>query len=67
MLTRCPELFDAVMIQVPLLDMRYRHELLAGAPWVTEYGDPPEPGQWEYIKPFSRTIMWRPGSRTRRC
>ncbi len=53
MLTRYPELFGAIVIQVPLLDMQHYHELLAGASWMAEYGDPREPLQWEFIKPFS--------------
>jgi prolyl oligopeptidase len=53
MLTRYPELFDAVVSQVPLLDMRRYHELLAGASWMAEYGDPREPAEWEYLRPFS--------------
>jgi prolyl oligopeptidase len=53
MLTRHPELFGAIVSQVPLLDMRRYHELLAGASWMAEYGDPREPDEWAYIKPFS--------------
>jgi len=53
MLTTYPELFGAIVIQVPLLDMhRYSH-LLAGASWMAEYGDPDDPEQWEYIRTFS--------------
>ncbi len=53
MLTQYPELFGAIVIQVPLLDMhRYSH-LLAGASWMAEYGDPDDPEQWEYIRTFS--------------
>ncbi len=40
MLTRYPELFGAIVGQVPLLDMYRYHELLAGASWMAEYGDP---------------------------
>ena len=40
MLTRYPRLFGAIVSQVPLLDMRRYHELLAGASWMAEYGDP---------------------------
>ena len=40
MLTRDPELFGAVVAQVPLLDMLRFHRLLAGASWMAEYGDP---------------------------
>ncbi|KOG22798.1 MULTISPECIES: prolyl oligopeptidase family serine peptidase [Streptomyces] len=40
MLTRYPELFGALVAQVPLLDMTRFHKLLAGASWIAEYGDP---------------------------
>ena len=53
MLTRYPGLFGAVVIQVPLLDMRRYHELLAGASWIAEYGDPDDPADWAYLKEFS--------------
>jgi prolyl oligopeptidase len=53
MLTRYPELFGAVVIQVPLLDMRRYHLLLAGASWMAEYGDPDEPADWEFLSRYS--------------
>jgi prolyl oligopeptidase len=53
MLTRYPQLFGAIVSQVPLLDMRRYHELLAGASWMAEYGDPREPAEWAYLRPFS--------------
>ncbi|QOW19361.1 S9 family peptidase [Lysobacter ciconiae] len=53
MLTQYPELFGAVVIQVPLLDMQRYHKLLAGASWMAEYGDPDKPEEWEFIKTFS--------------
>ncbi|MFV0259925.1 MAG: prolyl oligopeptidase family serine peptidase [Acidimicrobiales bacterium] len=53
MLVRRPELFGAVVIEVPLLDMRRYHHLLAGASWMEEYGDPDDPDQWAYIRTFS--------------
>lgn len=52
MLTQYPELFGAVVIQVPLLDMRRFAQLLAGASWRAEYGDP-ETADWEFIQDFS--------------
>ena len=52
MLTRYPELFGAVVVQVPLLDMRRYAQLLAGASWKAEYGDP-ETEDWEFIQQFS--------------
>ena len=52
-MTQRPELFQAVVVEVPLLDMRRYHELLAGASWVAEYGNPDDPAEWEYIRRYS--------------
>ncbi|HAV38093.1 MAG TPA: S9 family peptidase [Massilia sp.] len=52
-LTQRPDLFNAVVCQVPLLDMRRYHQLLAGASWMGEYGDPDDPKQWEFIGKYS--------------
>jgi prolyl oligopeptidase len=52
-LTQRPDLFAAVACQVPLLDMRRYHELLAGASWIGEYGDPDDPDAWDYIARYS--------------
>jgi prolyl oligopeptidase len=52
-LTQRPDLFGAVVCQVPLLDMRRYHLLLAGASWMGEYGDPDEPGEWAAIARYS--------------
>ena len=48
-----PELLCAVVCQVPLLDMRRYHRLLAGASWMGEYGDPDDAAQWESIAKYS--------------
>jgi prolyl oligopeptidase len=48
-----PELFGAVVCQVPLLDMRRYHKLLAGASWMAEYGDPDKPEDWAAIARYS--------------
>lgn len=53
MLTAYPQLFGALVCQVPLLDMRRYHLLLAGASWVAEYGDPDNPDDWEFISKYS--------------
>ena len=52
-LTQRPDLFNAVVSQVPLLDMRRYNKLLAGASWMGEYGDPDVPEQWAYISKYS--------------
>ncbi len=58
-----PELFGAVVCQVPLLDMRRYHQLLAGASWMAEYGNPDEPAQWAYIRRYSPYQNVRAGVR----
>src|SRR5690606_26072955 len=45
--------FGAVVCQVPLLDMRKYHKLLAGNSWMAEYGNPDDPAMWEYIRKYS--------------
>ena len=52
MLTQRPDLWGAVVVQVPLLDMKRYNKLLAGASWMGEYGDP-DTDDWEYIKEYS--------------
>lgn len=52
-LTQRPELFGAAVSQVPLLDMRRYHKLLAGASWMAEYGDPDKPEDWAVIAKYS--------------
>lgn len=60
MLTRYPELFGAIVCQVPLADMRNYHRMLAGASWMAEYGDPDEPGDWAFISAYSPYHNLRP-------
>jgi prolyl oligopeptidase len=52
-LTQRPELFNAVVSQVPLLDMQRYNKLLAGASWMGEYGNPDVPEEWAYIQKYS--------------
>jgi len=61
MLTRRPELFRAVVIQVPLLDMLRYHKLLAGASWIAEYGDPDKPEEAAFLRRISPYHNLRPG------
>ena len=53
MLTQRPELFGAVVCEVPLLDMKRFSGLLAGASWMSEYGDPKVPEEWAAIAKYS--------------
>lgn len=52
-LTQRPELFKAVVCQVPLLDMLRYHKLLAGASWVSEYGSPEISSEREALLSYS--------------
>ena len=52
-LTQHPELFNAIVSQVPLLDMQRFNQLLAGASWMGEYGNPDIADEWAYIKQYS--------------
>ena len=60
MLTQYPELFGAVVVQVPLLDMQRYNKLLAGASWMAEYGDPDKPEEWAFIRKFSPYHLFDP-------
>ncbi|MFJ1927678.1 MULTISPECIES: prolyl oligopeptidase family protein [unclassified Streptomyces] len=53
MLTRSPQLFGAIVAQVPLLDMLRFHELLAGASWIAEYGDPDDEADRPHLRELS--------------
>ena len=51
--TQRPDLFNAAVCQVPLLDMKRYHKLLAGASWMAEYGNPDDPAEWAFISKYS--------------
>ena len=48
-----PELFNAVISAVPLIDMLRYHQLLAGASWMAEYGNPDIEEHFEFISRYS--------------
>ena len=48
-----PELFDIAIIGYPVLDMLRFHKLHIGSLWITEYGDPEDPKDREYLKKYS--------------
>jgi prolyl oligopeptidase len=52
-MTQRPDLYNAVVINVPLLDMQRYNKLLAGASWMAEYGNPDIPEEWEFIRQYS--------------
>ena len=48
-----PDLFKAVISKMPLLDMLRFHKFLMARYWISEYGDPDDPEQFEYMKTWS--------------
>ncbi|KAB7772543.1 prolyl oligopeptidase family serine peptidase [Xanthomonas maliensis] len=59
MLMQYPQLFGAVVVESPLLDMRRFSHLLAGASWMGEYGDP-DTSDWTFIRTFSPYHLFDP-------
>ncbi len=51
--TQRPELFNAVLCEVPLLDMFRYHKLLAGYSWTAEYGNPDDAEMWKVMSLYS--------------
>jgi len=52
-MTQRPDLWNAVVIGAPLLDMMRYNKLLAGASWMDEYGNPDVPEDWAFISKYS--------------
>ncbi|MBP7339362.1 prolyl oligopeptidase family serine peptidase, partial [Niveispirillum sp.] len=52
-MTQRPDLFGAVIVAVPLLDMMRYHTMLAGASWMGEYGDPEKADERAWIAKYS--------------
>ena len=61
-LTQRPELFRAVVIQVPLLDMLRYHRFLIARLWIPEYGSAEDPEQFRWLRAYSPVP---PGARRR--
>ena len=63
-LTQRPDLYNAVVVQVPLFDMqRYTVMGGAGASWAGEYGDGTKPEDWAYISKYSPYQAIKPGQK----
>ena len=58
-----PELFGAVVCQVPLIDMLRYTQIGAGASWEAEYGDPARPADRAWILKYSPYQNVSPGKR----
>jgi prolyl oligopeptidase len=62
-LTKRPELYNAVVIQVPLFDMIGYTHIGAGASWVGEYGDPAVPAERAMLESYSPYQNLKPGQK----
>jgi prolyl oligopeptidase len=60
-LTQRPELFRAIVIQVPLLDMLRYHRFLIARLWIPEYGSADDPEQFAWLRAYSPYHHVRPG------
>jgi prolyl oligopeptidase len=61
-LTQRPELFRAVVIQVPLLDMLRYHRFLIARLWIPEYGSPDDLEQFRWLRAYSPYHQVRDGT-----
>jgi prolyl oligopeptidase len=52
-MTQHPELWNAVVVESPLIDMLRYHKLSAGSSWIAEYGDPDVPADAAFISAYS--------------
>jgi len=52
-MTQRPDLFGAVLCQVPLLDMLRYQKLLVARFWVPEYGSADDPEQFDWLRAYS--------------
>ncbi len=59
--TQHPELWRAVIIGVPLLDMLHFETMAAGASWVDEYGSVSKPDERAFLARISPLQALRPG------
>jgi prolyl oligopeptidase len=59
--TQAPELFKAVVCEVPLLDMVRYHLFGSGKTWVPEYGSAEDPAQFAALHAYSPYHRVRPG------
>jgi prolyl oligopeptidase len=61
-LTQRPELFRAVVCQVPLLDMLRYHKFLIARLWIPEYGSADNPKQFQWLYAYSPYHHVKPGT-----
>lgn len=60
-LTQRPDLFRAVVVQVPLLDMLRYHRFRIARLWIPEYGSSEDPRQFAWLRAYSPLHQVRDG------
>jgi len=60
-LTQRPDLYNAIIPQVPLLDMLNYTRFGMGASWISEYGDPAKPEERAVLAAYDPYSNLRPG------
>ena len=63
LLTQRPDLFRAIVCEVPLLDMVRYDQFESGKTWVPEYGSPQDPAQIKALYAYSPYHHVAPGTR----
>ena len=61
-MTQRPNLWKAVVIDIPLLDMLRFEQIAAGASWVAEYGSVNVPAEREFLAKISPYNQLKPGA-----
>jgi prolyl oligopeptidase len=61
-LTQRPDLFRAMVVQVPLLDMLRYHLFQIARLWIPEYGSPDNPEEFAWLRAYSPYHHVRPGT-----
>ncbi|PUA32514.1 MAG: hypothetical protein B7O98_07635 [Zestosphaera tikiterensis] len=59
-LTQSPELLDVAVVGYPVIDMLRFHKLYIGKLWTTEYGNPEDPREREFLLEYSPYHNVRP-------
>lgn len=59
--TQRPDLFKAIVCEVPLLDMLRYHKFLIARYWIPEYGSSEDPKAFEWLRKYSPYHNIRPG------
>ncbi|MEW6278260.1 MAG: prolyl oligopeptidase family serine peptidase [Candidatus Eremiobacterota bacterium] len=60
--TQRPDLFGAVVCQVPVIDMLRYHKFTVGRFWVPEYGSSDDPEQFRFLYAYSPLHRVKPGT-----